>query len=337
MAAPRRPNTGGRRAEQRPILLALRVVARRAWAVLTVCGWLGTLSGCAWWREASDSVAYSQGLYRRALECETQGDGTEAARLLRESISASPNDPELRWELARVLIDQGDTPAALQELRYLVKYHPDDSRAYMSLARTLLERGRADDAARLADLAIDLDSRCTEALILRAQIAEVRNDIETARETYHRLLLDQPEHADVRLRLGRIELEHGDSRIAAAFLRETLADVPLTPDQAASAHWLLGTAYAREERWSEAVASLSLGLPHPKATPEQHYQLAYACLQMGDRERAQRQLDVLLRTAPGFGPAQQMLAALGPPAGLTETVERRVIPTNHAQVSPGSR
>lgn len=317
--------------------LALRIVARRGCAVLTVCGWLGLLSGCAWWREARDSVAYSQGLYRRALESESHGDSTEAVRLLKESIAASPGDPELRWELARVLIDQGDTSAALQELRYLVKYHPDDARAYMSLARTLLERGRADDAARLADLAIDLDSRCTEALLLRGQIAEVRNDLDTARETYHRILLEQPEHADVRLRLGRIELDHGDSRIAAALLRETLADVPLTPDQACSAQWMLGTAYAREERWPEAVAALTLGLPQPRATPEQRYELAYACWQMGDRERAQHQLDLLLRSTPGYGPAQQMLAALGPPTGWTETAERRVVPTNHAQTVPSPR
>ena len=286
-------------------------------------------SGCAWWREARDTLTYSQGLYRRALESELHGEPAEAVRLLRDSIAANPNDPELRWELARVLLDQGDTAAALQELRYLVKHFPDDSRAYMSLARTLLERGRAEDAARLADLAIDLDSRCTEALLLRGQIAEVRGDLDLARETYHRILLELPENAEVRLRLGQIELTDGDPRIAAALLRETLADVPLTTEQASQTQWLLGQAYARQERWDEAVAALSIGLPHQTASIEQRYELAYACLQIGDSDRARQQLAMVLRAAPEYQPAQQMLAEIGP---ATEgPVPTEIVPTTFQQ------
>ena len=312
MTAPSRPIFGGRRAGRRTVAPAPGDVARRGWVFLTICCGLASAGGCAWWREARDSLTYSQGLYRRALESESHGEPAEAVRLLRDSITANPNDPELRWELARVLLDQGDTTAALKELRYLVKYFPDDSRAYMSLARTLLERGRADDAARLADLAIDLDSRCTEALLLRGQIAEVRGDLDLARETYHRVLLELPEDADVRLRLGRIEIEDGDPRIAAAMLRETLADVPLTPEQASQTQWLLGQAYAREERWDEAVGALSIGLPPQQATAEQRYELAYACLQAGDADRARQQLSMALTAAPGYEPAQQMLSQLGP-------------------------
>ncbi len=282
-------------------------------------------SGCAWWREARDSLTYSQGLYRKALESESQGEPAEAVRLLRDSIAANPNDPELRWELARVLLDQGDTTAALKELRYLVKHFPDDSRAYMSLARTLLERGRADDAARLADLAIDLDSRCIEALLLRGQIAEVRGDLDLARETYHRILLELPEDAEVRLRLGRIELEDGDPRIAGALLRETLADVPLTPEQSSQTQWLLGQAYAREDRWDEAVAALSIGMPQQQATVEQRYELAYACLQIGDDDRARQQLEILLRTSPEYEPARRMLGSLGP--GRERLDQAAIVPT----------
>ncbi|MDB5335578.1 MAG: Tetratricopeptide 4 [Planctomycetaceae bacterium] len=287
------------------------------------------LSGCAWWREARDSLTYSQGLYRRALESESQGEPAEAVRLLRDSIAANPNDPELRWELARVLLDQGDTTTALKELRYLVKHFPDDSRAYMSLARTLLERGRADDAARLADLAIDLDSSCTEALLLRGQIAEVRGDLDLARETYHHILLELPEDAEVRLRLGRIELEDGDPRIAAALLRETLADIPLTPEQSSQTQWLLGQAYARQERWEEAVAALSIGLPQQQSSAEQHYELAYACLQIGDNDQARQQLNMVLHVAPDYAPAHQMLAELGPAAIAENPPAPAIVPTTH--------
>lgn len=295
---------------------------------------ISVLSGCAWWREYRDTFAYSQGLYRKAIENEAKGKTTEAVALLRQSIEANPDDPEVRWELARLLLDQGQTTDALRELRYLVKHFPDDSRAYMSLARTLLYRGRFDDAAELADLALDLDSRCTEGLVLRAQIAEARKDPELALETYHQILLQQPENAEVRIRLARLEMEQGDSKEAAALLRETLANVSLTTEQAGATHWLLGMSYAQDERWQEAAAALALGLPRERATAQHRYELAYACYRAGDAERARAELTQVLHTEPENTPARTMLAELD---AQTETlplirVNMAVIPTNH--VSP---
>jgi Flp pilus assembly protein TadD len=299
--------------------------------ILAVGYLLGCSSGCAWWREARDSLAYSQSLSRRALECEARGDHAEAVKLMRDSIEAAPDDPELRWELACLLIDHGETAEALEELRFLVRYYPDDSRAYMSLARTLLERGRPDDAARLADLAIDLDSRCTEALLLRGQIAEVRGDFELAFETYHRILLEQPELTDVRLKLASLELEQGEPRIAAALLRETLADFPVTPEQARSAQWLLGTAYARESRWKEAQTALALGMPDGSASANQHYELAFACFQAGDADRARQELALAMQAQPTFAPARQLLAELQIPRTHSTSSPLTVLPTGHSE------
>ncbi len=276
-------------------------------------------------------MAYSQGLYHKALECETRGEHPEAVRLLRDSIEANPEDPELRWELARVLIEHGDTPAALQELRFLVRNYPDDARAYITLSKTLLSRGRAEDAAHLANLAIDLDNRSVEARMLRAQIAEVRGDFEVAFETYHHILLEQPELVEVRLKLARLELEQGEPRIAAAILRETLTEVPLDPEQTRSAQWLLGTAYASEDRWAEAAAALALGIPLEHATTQQRYELAYACCQAGDRDRARQELAVVLQAEPKFGPAQQMWAELSSPVPELTTSRLAVIPTGHSR------
>lgn len=325
MLAPSRPSSG-RRAGRRRVPLAHGGRTHLTLSLLGMAYLLTAVSGCAWWREARDSLAYSQGLYRKALESETRGEYAEAVRLLRESIEARPEDPELRWELARLLIDHGDTNEALQELRFLVRNFPDDSRAYISLARTLLERGRADDAAGLVDLAIDLDSRCTEALLLRGQIAEVRGDFQLAFETYHRILLEQPELIDVRMRLAKLELEQGEPRIAAAFLRDTLANVPLTPDQVSSAQWLLGTTYAREERWPDAAKALALGMRQEGATASQHYELAYACLQAGDRHRARQELTAVLQSDPGFAGAHEMLAELD-----RTTSPVAVVPVGHSQ------
>ena len=334
MAAPSRPSSGGR-PRRRQDSHAGGEAARRGWVfVVLSCTWISTVPGCALWREARDSLDHSQGLCRRALESEARGERGEAVRLLRESIAASPDDPELRWELARVLLDQGNTNAALLELRYLVKNYPHDSRAYITLSRTLLERDRAEDAARLVDLAIDLDSHCTEALLLRGQIAEVRGDLDLARETYHRILLEQPEHGEVRIRLGRIELEHGDLRVASAFLRETLADVPLTTEQVGTAQWMLGTAYARAERWAEAASALSLGLPPTHATPRQRYELAFACFQAGNRERAREQAALVLNAEPDHVPAREMLVELKSIAIESSQGPSIVLPTTHTEQTP---
>ena len=329
MAAPSRLSSG-RRIGRRRVPSARRARTYLAlWQIGLACLISGT-SGCAWWREARDSLAYSQGLYHKALESEARGEHAEAVRLLRESIEASPEDPELRWELAHLLIEHGETAAALEELRFLVRNYPDDCRAYISLARTLLERGRAEDAAHLADLAIDLDSRNTEARMLRGQIAEVRGDIDLAFETYHQLLLEQPEYADVRLRLASLEIEQGESRIAAALLRETITTVPLEPQQVKTAQWLLGTAYAREERWSEAATALALGMPVLQSTSEQHYQLAYACCRAGDQPQARHELAVALTADPNFLPARQLLSDLQSSQQVKPSPHGAVMPTNYA-------
>jgi Flp pilus assembly protein TadD len=329
MNAPSRLSSGGRLG-QRVFAQVNRTGARRCWSCFATCWILGLLSGCAWWREYRDTFAYSQGLYRKAIENEAKGKPTEAVALLRQSIEANPDDPEIRWELARLLLEEGQTTQALQELRYLVKHYPDDSRAYMSLARTLLRRGRFDDAAELADLALDLDSRNTEGLILRAQIAEARADSQLASETYHHILLQQPENAEVRLRLAKLEMEQGDSQGAAALLRETLANVPLSPEQVSATHWLLGMSYAQQERWQEAATTLSLGLPGEHASPQQRYELAYACFRAGDADRARAELTQVLHTEPENSPAKAMLTELNTLAENTPAWSALVIPTNHA-------
>ena len=291
--------------------------------------YLAGISGCAWWREYRDTFAHSQSLFRKAMDAEVKGKPGDSIVLLRQSIESNPDDPEVRWELARILLDQGQTTEALQELRYLVKHYPEDSRAYMSLARTLLQRGRYDDAAKLADLALDLDSNCTEGLLLRAQIAEVRQDIELALETYHYLLLRQPELADVRLRLARLETEQGDHQAAAALLRETLANVPLNGDQAANAQWLLGVNYAHQERWTEAAAAFSLGLPADHPTPQQRYELAYACFRAGDADRARAELVQVLHVEPEHQLAHTMLSQLETAADVVSLPPLTVIPAGH--------
>lgn len=278
---------------------------RFVWLTLTLL----QLTGCAWWSEYRDSFAYAQGLYRQALEQESNGRRSEAERLLRQSIESNPEDPEPRWELARILLETGQTPAALEELRYLVKAYPDDSRGYITLARTLMSRKRLDDAALLIDLAIRLDCRATEALLLRGQIASARGDTVLAEETYHQILLQERENAEARLELARLNLAEGENRSVAAFLRETLAEVPLNQSQAGDAHWLLGTAYARDERWSEAASSLALGLP-AQATREQRYQLAYACFRAGNPARAKEEILHVLRLNPDDPSAREMLATL---------------------------
>jgi Flp pilus assembly protein TadD len=325
MHAPTRLSSGGRLG-QRAIAQVSRLGARRFLAYLATVLLLGGLSGCAWWREYRDTFAYSQSLFRKAIENESKGKTTEAVALLRQSIEANPDDPEIRWELARLLLDQGQTTEALRELRYLVKHYPDDSRAYMSLARTLLQRGRFDDAAELADLALDLDARSTEGLVLRAQIAEARGDLALAMETYHHILLLQPENAEVRLGLARFEMEHGDCRGASALLRETLANVALSTEQTAATQWMLGMTYARQERWQEAAAALSLGLSPERATARQHYELAYASFRAGDAQRARVELTQVLHTEPQNTTAKAMLAELD---ASDDTIPVTVIPAKH--------
>jgi predicted Zn-dependent protease len=82
-----------------------------------------------------------------ALSRTDAGGGSVSAEiepLLRKSSALDPSDPEVRYELAKVLLERHDQPAALRELEAAIHADPDFGPAYYQLYRLYRESGETE-------------------------------------------------------------------------------------------------------------------------------------------------------------------------------------------------
>ena len=99
--------------------------------------------------------------YYLALGHDDLGQHAEAVKLLREVLSAKPEDRDARWQLATILEKTNDIAGAEPEFRKLIADKPDDAQALNYLGYSL-----ADRALKLND---------AEDLIRRALVVEPSN------------------------------------------------------------------------------------------------------------------------------------------------------------------
>ncbi|HVW01872.1 MAG TPA: tetratricopeptide repeat protein [Planctomycetaceae bacterium] len=270
---------------------------------------LGSM-GCAWRRTSpTESSAQAHRLVNEALAAEDAGDQKKAENLLWQALKLNPENPETRWEMAKLMLSQDRDDAAAIHLRKLCEAHPDDARGYVQLARMMYNQHRYGDADRMITFTLERDPQCVEAMVLRGELDEVWGRDERAFETYHRVLLADPENVDARLRIAGIQIRRGKAGLAAPLLRGAQQLPAITPDQSKEVQWLLGLAYGQAGRWSESVAALSNGLP-TGASAEQLYQLAYAEYRAGHLQLAGRRSEEALRLEPQYQPARQLLSHL---------------------------
>jgi tetratricopeptide (TPR) repeat protein len=119
----------------------------------------------------------SVGYYYKALALQASPtfkatDETEVERLLRESLELNNGDPEVHYELAKLLVRQGKKGDSLQALEKIVRSWPDFGPAYYQLARLYRERGeieKSNEAQRAHDRI-----RQKRDTVMRRMIVEIR-------------------------------------------------------------------------------------------------------------------------------------------------------------------
>jgi Tfp pilus assembly protein PilF len=265
----------------------------------------------------------------RVAAAEEQGDLKTAENLLTQAVTANPQNPELRWELAKLKLERGDMDAATFHLRYLIENDPGDSRPYIRLAQTLFQQYRYGDADRLIELALEHDPNHSEALELKGMLNEVWGQEDRALENYHRALLQDPEQVDLLMRIAALQLKRGKSEQALPLLHAAQDSTALSLSQKREIYWMLGLAYGQSERWPEAAAALAAGSPPLGLQPEQLYQLAYARFRAGDLEGASRDAAEVLRRQPQNHSAELLWAQLNAPAWAPPNAASPILPAQH--------
>lgn len=264
-----------------------------------------TVSGCAWYGYGdTKKESLAQQLTERAHRSEARGNLAEATESLQKAAQVDPTDAAARWELARLQRTAGDTQAAIETLRKVVELTPDDSAAWLELGELLFEQGEYVSASRSFETALQYDPLLIPAMLRQAELEELRGYDEQALELYHRILSIDENHVLSMLRIARIQMLRNQSVRATLILRSACFCRGATSEQIGEARKLLGIAYGQQERWEDAVESLSIAARiEREPSTEQLYYLAYAQYRAELPFEAMKTADIILKQDTEFLPA----------------------------------
>lgn len=164
-----------------------------------------------------------------------KNDLAAAERILRTSLSRSPDDVVATMMLAEIASTLGIHPEAERLLRQAVSVAPDYPDAKVSLALTFFAQGRLEDALATLDRVIADHPEQIVAAATKADILAQTGSYDAAAETYGKLLATVDDNPEVWLWYGHLLKTMGrQSESVAAYRRATT----LEPDLA-EAWWSL--------------------------------------------------------------------------------------------------
>ncbi|MEP7183473.1 MAG: XrtA/PEP-CTERM system TPR-repeat protein PrsT [Betaproteobacteria bacterium] len=214
---------------------------------------------------------------------------------LKNALAKDPNDPAVRFLLAKAMLDSGDPVAAETEARKALelKYSPDE--AYPVLAWSLLQQGQfkkliADLATRTlgsATAKAEVGTAVGLAHLALGQQKEARVAIDTA-------LAAQPDNGHARIARSRLAAMDGDFPGAMKLVADTLAKDPKDID----ALVLKADIERAQGAGNAAIATLEGAIEiRPDALPVR-YSLVSLLARSGKLDRADVHLAELKKVAP---------------------------------------
>lgn len=249
---------------------------------------------------AADSYRAKLSLATLAIKTGNPGEAITPLRLI---VSMNTMDHQARQLLAQALATNGQVNESIQEMRELRILFPNDLEINYQLATLLLRHERVDEVEPLfTDLAANRPMPQTYVLIGRTY-----RDFDIypqAREALNRALEMDPQVRRANFYLGTVEFfEHGQSRIneAMAYLQ---AELELEPEDSMS-NLYLGLALVEERREEEAIPPLEIASRHPRTQTLALEFLGRAYLRLGRIDEAVTYLRQALELAellPDSGP-----------------------------------
>ncbi|MFI6297260.1 tetratricopeptide repeat protein [Nonomuraea sp. NPDC050790] len=204
---------------------------------------------------------------------------------------------------ARALLDLRRAPEAAKELHGVLAQDPGNSVAHAFLALALSYQDRWEEAAGAAAEAIRLAPDTWLPHYMAGQVHYRARRLQEALPPIRTALALNPEWPPLWELLGKVQLSAGRYEESAASARHALALDPEDADPAALlAHALTGLGRWQEAR-EAAEGALALDPEHAGA----HLALGRAELAHGDPARAAAAFREVLRLAPGFDEARDLL------------------------------
>src|SRR6266545_4776716 len=179
-------------------------------------------------RAVADSPEDPDVRYNLAVTLQEAGRAGEAREALEEAIRRDSRRPEAHNALGIALAEQGNPLQALAQFDRAAQLDPRDARAHNNCGNILRQLGRLDEAERAYRRAIELAPRYAEAWNGLGTLEVARGRPAAAIPDFEHALVLAPQYHEVRLNRGIAHETMGETRSAVAayedFLRAAAGD-----------------------------------------------------------------------------------------------------------------
>jgi putative PEP-CTERM system TPR-repeat lipoprotein len=194
--------------------------ALSASVVLTTLMLAAGLSGCG-------KTESSASLMAEAKQYEQKGDNKAALIQLKNAATKSPEDAEVRIQLAVLYNQIGDPVSAEKEIRKAISLGADNARAAPELAKALLQQGQGQKALDASSAAAAKAG--PELLAVRGNAFLSLNQLDQAKEAYQQALIAKPGYAEAMLGMARLAMIGKDAAASTALTEQAIAANPKDP------------------------------------------------------------------------------------------------------------
>jgi tetratricopeptide (TPR) repeat protein len=209
----------------------------------------------------------------------SSGQAQEAVQRVQAALAKDPENLAGLRDLSRGLTQLGRLDEAAVAAARASAVAPWSAQARLVEADVEFQRGHHQRALDLIDQSLELDDRNLEARIERGRYLAALGRKDEAAEALESLLEESADNNWVALRYAEIvELENGDLQAAEKRLRAVLSRNPTFSE----AWLLLGNAFTRAGRVSEAAAVYREAIAHDASNPELLSRLALLLAESND-------------------------------------------------------
>lgn len=202
--------------------------------------------------------------------------------------------PYFDFLASRIALEQGDIDSAISLLRSAIRKDPGALRPREDLAEILFRAGKKEEALKIAKEILAKDPQNIQALIIAASVYQAEKDLKAASDMLKRASEADPERKDLRIALGRIQMNLGDISGAvetfAAYTKKFPGDF--------KGFYFLGKALARQGKVSAAIAALNKASKLEPARIEALAEIALLYEKSGDMKSLASTYEKILKRDP---------------------------------------
>lgn len=243
--------------------------------------------------QANDPEAVAEAYVARAR---FQDDPQEQLADLRRAAEANPANPQFQQLYLTALLEADKYDEAEKLLRQWMSRSPEDPQPHAALAELLLrDEKRLDEALEVANRAVQLDKQTTRALLVRARVYLMQEDLTSAMNDIQEALKRDPN--DILALMMRAQIYLNQENFKAA-LEDVESVLRLRPGLV-MAILMRAQINAQAKRYDHAIRDMELLVQHEPQNTNYKLQLAFYCMANDQPRKAIKILTEILEADNG--------------------------------------